>query len=76
MDKKNIISIVWLVGLLTFIATIAIITAPDKLNRLEFIEEKIKDIQEQRTVLTEKEKKLEKLATEKDWEEVDNDNSK
>ena len=76
MDKKNIISIVWLVGLLTFIATIAIITAPDKLNRLEFIEEKIKDIQEQRTVLTEKEKQLEKLATEKDWEEVDNDNNK
>ena len=76
MDKKNIISIVWLVGLLTFIATIAIITAPDKLNRLEFIEEKIKDIQEQRIVLTEKEKQLEKLATEKDWEEVDNDNSK
>ena len=76
MDKKNIISIAWLVGLLTFIATIAIITAPDKLNRLEFIEEKIKDIQEQRIVLTEKEKQLEKLATEKDWEEVDNDNNK
>ena len=76
MDKKNIISIVWLVGLLTFIATIAIITAPDKLNRLEFIEEKIKDIQEQRIVLTEKEKQLEKLATEKDWAEVDNDNNK
>jgi hypothetical protein len=76
MDKKNIISIVWLVGLLTFIATIAIITAPDKINRLEFIEKKIEDIQKQRTVLTEKEKQLEKLATEKDWEEVDNDNSK
>ena len=76
MDKKNIISIAWLVGLLTFIATIAIITAPDKINRLEFIEKKMKDIQEQRTVLTEKEKQLEKLATEKDWAEVDNDNSK
>jgi len=71
-----IIQFAWLFGLLTFIATIAIITAPDKLNRLEFIEEKIKDIQEQRTVLTEKEKQLEKLATEKDWEEVDNDNNK
>ena len=71
-----IIQFAWLFGLLTFIATIAIITAPDKLNRLEFIEEKIKDIQEQRIVLTEKEKQLEKLATEKDWEEVDNDNSK
>ena len=76
MDKKNIISIAWLVGLLTFIATIAIITAPDKINRLEFIEKKIEDIQEQRTVLTEKEKQLEQLATEKEWKEVDNDNNK
>ena len=76
MDKKNIISIAWLVGLLTFIATIAIITAPDKINRLEFIEKKMEDSQKQRTVLTEKEKQLEKLATEKDWAEVDNDNSK
>ena len=76
MDKKNIISIVWLVGLLTFITTIAIITAPDKINRLEFIEKKIEDIQKQRVILTEKEKQLEKLATEKDWAEVDNDNSK
>ena len=76
MDKKNIISIAWLVGLLTFITTIAIITAPDKINRLEFIEKKMEDIQKQRTVLTEKEKQLEKLATEKDWAEVDNDNSK
>ena len=76
MDKKNIISIAWLVGLLTFITTIAIITAPDKINRLEFIEKKIEDIQKQRVILTEKEKQLEKLATEKDWAEVDNDNSK
>ena len=76
MDKKNIISIAWLVGLLTFIATIAIITAPDKLNRLDYIEKRMDDIQEQREILTEKEKILEKLATEKDWEEVDNDNSK
>ena len=76
MDKKMIIQFAWLFGLLAFITTIAIITAPDKLNRLEFIEKKIDDIQKQRTVLTEKEKQLEKLTTEKDWAEVDNDNSK
>ena len=76
MDKKMIIQFAWLFGLLAFIATIANITSPDKINRLEFIEGKIKDIQEQRIVLTEKEKQLEKLATEKEWEEVDNDNSK
>ena len=76
MDKKMIIQFAWLFGLLTFIATIAIITAPDKLNRLDYIEKRMDDIQEQREILTEKEKILEKLATEKDWEEVDNDNSK
>ena len=76
MDKKMIIQFAWLFGLLAFITTIAIITAPDKLNRLEFIEKKIEDIQKQRVVLTEKEKQLEKLATEKDWAEVDNDNNK
>ena len=76
MDKKMIIQFAWLFGLLAFITTIAIITAPDKLNRLEFIEKKIEDIQKQRIVLTEKEKQLEKLATEKDWAEVDNDNNK
>jgi len=71
-----IIQFAWLFGLLTFIATIAIITAPDKLNRLDYIEKRMDDIQEQREILTEKEKILEKLATEKDWEEVDNDNNK
>jgi len=70
------IQFAWILGLGAFILTIAIITAPDRLNRLDYIEKRMNDIQEQRKVLTEKEKKLEKLATEKDWEEVDNDNSK
>ena len=71
-----IIQFAWILGLGAFIATIAIITAPDKLNRLDYIEKRMDDIQQQREVLTEKEKKLEKLATEKEWEEVDNDNNK
>jgi len=76
MDKKMMIQFAWILGLGAFILTIAIITSPDRLNRLDYIEKRMNDIQEQREVLTEKEKKLEKLATEKDWEEVDNDNSK
>jgi hypothetical protein len=76
MDKKMMIQFAWILGLGAFILTIAIITAPDRLNRLDYIEKRMNDIQEQREVLTDKEKKLEKLATEKDWEEVDNDNSK
>jgi len=71
-----IIQFAWLFGLLAFIASIAVITAPDKINRLEFIEKRMDDIQLQREVLTEQEKQLEKLATEKEWQEVDNDNNK
>ena len=44
---------------------------PTKQNQLEFIEQRIDDIQNQREVLTEKERELEKLATEKEWQEVD-----
>ena len=39
---------------------------PSKQNQLEFIEQRIDDIQNQREVLTEKERELEKLATEKE----------
>ena len=49
---------------------------PNKKNRLEHIEDRIQEVQEKRKVLTEKEKQLEKLATEKDWEEVDKDSNK
>ena len=49
---------------------------PNKQNRLEFIEQRMDEVQEQRKILTEKEKELEKLATEKEWEEVDKDSNK
>ena len=34
------------------------------------------DVQAQREVLTDKERELEKLATEKEWEEVDKETNK
>ena len=49
---------------------------PTKQNQLEFIEQRIDDIQNQREVLTEKERELERIATEKEWEEVDNNTNK
>ena len=76
MNKKTIIQFAWLFGLLTFITVVAIITRPIEINRLEFIEKRLDDISLQKEILTDKEKQLEKLATEKDWEEVDNDNNK
>ena len=76
MDKKTIIQFAWLFGLLAFITIVAVITRPTEINRLEFIEKRLDNISLQKEILTEKEKHLEKLATEKDWEEVDNDNNK
>ena len=66
----------WLIGLSAGLLMIAVLTFPGKENQLEYIEKRMDDIQMQREILTEKEKELEKLATENDWEEVDNDNNK
>jgi len=66
----------WLIGLSAGLLMVAVITFPGKENQLDYIEKRLDDIQMQREILTEKEKELEQLATEKEWEEVDNDNNK
>ena len=66
----------WILSILTAIVLVSLLLFPNKQNRLEFIEQRMDEVQEQRKVLTEKEKELEKLATEKDWEEVDKDTNK
>ena len=66
----------WLVTVAGAVFVVAWFTFPDKKNRLEFIDEKIKRVQEHKEILTEKERELEKLTTEKDWEEVDKDTNK
>ena len=47
-----------------------------KTNVLEELEEKIKKVEQKEIILTENEKELEKKATEKDWQEVDNSTDK
>ena len=64
----------WIFSITAGILTVALLLFPEKKNRLEFIEEEIERVQNQQKILTEKEKELEKLATEKDWEEVDKEN--
>ena len=49
---------------------------PTKKDQLDFIEDKLEEVQKQKEILTDKELKLKELATEKEWEEVDNDNNK
>ena len=58
------------------ILSIVLVMFPEKKNRLEFIDEEIKKVQEKKKILTQKEIELEKLATEKDWEQVDKDSNK
>jgi hypothetical protein len=58
------------------LGVIMVFIYPEKKNRLEFIEEKIKEVEIKKKILTEKEKQLEKLATEKEWEEVDKEKDK
>jgi len=64
----------WLLTVAGAVFVVAWFTFPDKKNRLEFIDERMKAVQEHKKVLTEREKELEKLATEKEWEEVDKEN--
>ena len=47
-----------------------------KTNVLEELEEKIKKVEQKEIILTEHEKELEKKATEKEWQEVDNSTDK
>jgi len=74
--KKVLIQYFWIFLISFVILTVVILTFPDKKNRLEYIEEEIKKVQEKKKILTQKEKELEKLSTEKDWEEVDKETTK
>jgi len=74
--KKILTQYFWIFLVAVSILYLAIVFFPEKKTRLHFIEEKIKEVQDHKKVLTSKEKELEKLATEKDWEQVDKDTTK
>jgi hypothetical protein len=66
----------WIFSITAGLLTVALLLVPEKKNRLEFIEEEIKKVQEKKKILTQKEIELEKLSNEKDWEEVDKQTDK
>jgi cytochrome c-type biogenesis protein CcmH/NrfG len=72
--EEMLIQYVWIIVIGLFLVIAGVCLYPDKKNRLEFIEERLKEVELKQRVLTEQEKALEKLATEKEWEEVDKDN--
>jgi len=74
--KKILTQYLWTFLIVLILTVISISLFPEKKNRLEFIDEEIKKVQEKKKILTQKEIELEKLATEKDWEQVDKDSNK
>ena len=74
--KIILIKYLWIFSITAALLLVALMLFPEKKNRLEFIEEEIKKVQEKQKILTEKEKELERLATEKAWEEVDKNTDK
>ena len=74
--KNVLVQYLWIFSVTLGLLTVALLLLPEKKNRLEFIEEEINKVQAQQKILTEKEKELEKLATEKEWEEVDKQTDK
>ena len=74
--KKILTQYLWIFVIILILTVISISLFPDKKNRLEFIEERIKDVEKRKKILTQTEKELQKLATERDWEQVDKDTTK
>jgi len=74
--KNVLVQYLWIFSITAALLTVALLLLPEKKNRLEFIEEEINKVQAQQKILTEKEKELEKLATEKEWAEVDKETNK
>jgi len=74
--KNILVQYLWIFSITLGLLTVALLLLPDKKDQLEYLQEEISKVQEQQTILTEKEKELEKLATEKEWEEVDNSTDK
>jgi len=56
--------------------SVTLILSNKEPNPLVELEEKIKKVEQKEIVLTSNEKELEQKATEKDWEEVDNNSTK
>ena len=74
--KKILTQYLWIFVTVLILTVISISLLPDKKNRLEFIEERIKDVEKGKKILTQTEKELQKLATERDWEQLDKDTTK
>jgi len=74
--KNVLVQYLWIFSITAAILLLALLTFPTKKDQLDFIEDKIEEVQKQQEILTEKELKLKELSTQKEWEEVDKETDK
>ena len=61
----------WIFTLGAVILLVGLLTFNKKEDKLEYILKEVEKIQEEQKALTEREKELKELSTQKEWEEVD-----
>ena len=73
--KNVLVQYLWIFSI-TALLTVTLLLLPKKKDQLEYLQNEIEKVQEEQKALTDKEKELKELATEKEWEEVDKDTNK
>ena len=71
--KNVLVQYLWIFSITAALLLVALLLLPEKKDQLEYLQNEIEKVQEEQKVLTDKEKKLKELATEKEWEELDKD---
>ena len=74
--KNVLVQYLWIFSITAALLTVALLLLPKKKDQLEYLQKEIEKVQVEQKALTDKEKELKKLATEKEWEEVDKDTNK
>ena len=74
--KNVLVQYLWIFSITAALLLVALLLLPEKKDQLEYLQNEIEKVQEEQKALTDKEKKLKELATEKEWEEVDKDTNK
>ena len=74
--KNVLIQYLWIFSITAALLTVALLLLPEKKDQLEYLQNEIEKVQEEQKALTDREKELKELATQKEWEEVDKDTNK
>ena len=73
--KKILTQYLWIFVTIFLLLNLTITITPKK-NSLDKMFDMIEDVEQKKKILTQTEIELEKLATERDWEQVDKDTTK